>query len=95
MQLILEANNVDYCFIIWGPIHREVLRSNVFKQINTDKILNYKDGQVIGMDNILHDHGFKLSKRPIKGHEHILDMHYMADAHRFIADQVSKYIDSR
>lgn len=94
MQLILEANNIDYCFIIWCPIHREILRDRVFKQINTNKILNYKDGQVIGMDNILHDNGFKLSKKPIIGHEHLPDMHYMADAHRFIASQVYKHIDS-
>lgn len=95
MQLVLEANNVDYLFIVWRPIHRAAMRSVVFDQINTSKILNYIDGQVIGMDNILHDNGFVLSKRPIIGHEHVLDMHYMADAHKFIADTVCNLIDSR
>ena len=92
MQSILKLNKINYGFMIWMPIHKPLFRTSVWKQIDTDKILNYRSGQIIGMDNILHDEGYKLSRKPIIGHEHLQDMHYMADGHEHIARMVNDYI---
>lgn len=94
MQTVLQAKNINYCFMVWFPIYKACLRHNTWKYIDKDHILNYKDGQIIGMDNILHDAGYKLSKRPIIGHEEWLDHHYMADGHLHIAKMVMEYIST-
>jgi len=94
MQTMLQSRNIDYGFMVWMPISRVCLRQDIWKHINTNKILNYNNGQIIGMDTILHNAGHKLSKRPIIGHEHVLDHHYMEDGHRHIAKMVIGYIDS-
>lgn len=93
LQTMLEHKNIPYGFIVWWPIHRNTYRSQVWKAINKECIINCEGGHVIGMDDILHNRGHKLSMKPIIGHENIPDRHYMADGHKCIADMVGDYIE--
>ena len=92
IQTLLESKGIPYGFILWRSLHRETYRSKLWSTINTECIINCEGGYIIGMCELLHNNGHKLSNVPIIGHEDVLDKHYMADGHQFIANLVNEYI---